>query len=189
MWASDRLGDGGAIFVGPGGVPLVFDHEGVGQFAGDLADRAVGEGMTPEDTEPLLRRMLADADVSEAHPDPAAAWEVFKQYATVPAECARDYLFFQVGDGHPESGLDGYFDFTREFEMRGASGDEPVWFEQVHIEFKVPHQSRLGVGTVILYSADFPDYDAFFAAVEQSAAFRAGLAFRGFVLAVYHTGV
>jgi carbamate kinase len=31
--------DGVAIFVGPGGVPVVFDHEGVEHFAGDLADR------------------------------------------------------------------------------------------------------------------------------------------------------
>jgi hypothetical protein len=31
--------DGVAIFVGPGGVPVVFDHEGVEHFAGELADR------------------------------------------------------------------------------------------------------------------------------------------------------
>lgn len=34
--------DGVAVFVGPGGVPVVFDHEGVEQFVGDLADRAAG---------------------------------------------------------------------------------------------------------------------------------------------------
>lgn len=145
--------------------------------------------MTPEESELLLRRLLAEAGVDEAHPDPAAAWEVFKRYAAVPAECARDYLFLQVGDGRPEYGSDGYFDFTREFEMRGASGDEPVWFEQVGVEFKVPLPLRLGVGTVTLYSVDFPDYASFFAAVEELPAFRAGLVFRGLVLAVYHTGV
>jgi hypothetical protein len=114
---------------------------------------------------------------------------VFKRYAALPADCARDHLFFQVGDGPPESGADGYFDFTREFEMRGASGNEPVWFEQVHIEFQVPPSLRLGAGTVTLYSVDFPDYGAFVAAVQQSAAFQAGLLFRGFRLAIYHTGV
>ncbi len=31
--------EGVAIFVGPGGVPVVFDHEGVEQFVGDLAER------------------------------------------------------------------------------------------------------------------------------------------------------
>lgn len=31
--------DGVAIFVGPGGVPVVFDHEGVEAFVGDLAER------------------------------------------------------------------------------------------------------------------------------------------------------
>ena len=31
--------DGVAVFVGPGGVPVVFDHEGVEHFAGDLANQ------------------------------------------------------------------------------------------------------------------------------------------------------
>ena len=29
--------DGVGVFVGPGGVPVIFDHEGVEQFVGDLA--------------------------------------------------------------------------------------------------------------------------------------------------------
>lgn len=33
--------NGVAIFVGPGGVPVVFDHEGVEHFVGDLAERPV----------------------------------------------------------------------------------------------------------------------------------------------------
>jgi carbamate kinase len=38
----DHLGalvarDGVAVFVGPGGLPVVFDHEGVEQFVGDLS--------------------------------------------------------------------------------------------------------------------------------------------------------
>lgn len=32
--------DGVALFAGPDGVPLIFDHEGVSQIVGDLADRA-----------------------------------------------------------------------------------------------------------------------------------------------------
>ena len=32
--------DGVAIYVAPGGVPTIFDHEGVEHFVGDLADRA-----------------------------------------------------------------------------------------------------------------------------------------------------
>jgi hypothetical protein len=31
--------DGVAVFVGPGGVPAIFDHEGVAQVVGDLANR------------------------------------------------------------------------------------------------------------------------------------------------------
>ena len=32
--------DGVALFAGPGGIPVIFDHEGVSQIIGDLADRA-----------------------------------------------------------------------------------------------------------------------------------------------------
>jgi hypothetical protein len=31
--------DGVAVFVGPGGVPAIFDYEGVAQVVGDLANR------------------------------------------------------------------------------------------------------------------------------------------------------
>ena len=31
--------DGVGLFVGPGGVPVVFDHEGVSQVIGDLSDQ------------------------------------------------------------------------------------------------------------------------------------------------------
>jgi hypothetical protein len=32
--------DGVAIYVGPGGVPVIFDHEGVSQFIGELMGQA-----------------------------------------------------------------------------------------------------------------------------------------------------
>jgi hypothetical protein len=32
--------DGVAIYVAPGGVPTIFDHEGVNQFVGDLMGRS-----------------------------------------------------------------------------------------------------------------------------------------------------
>jgi hypothetical protein len=31
--------DGVAVFVAPGGIPAIFDHEGVAQVVGDLANR------------------------------------------------------------------------------------------------------------------------------------------------------
>ena len=34
--------DGLAIFVGPGKVPVFFDHEGVSEVIGDLSGRAAG---------------------------------------------------------------------------------------------------------------------------------------------------
>jgi len=149
----------------------------------------ITQHMTPEDSESLLREMLRIAGVDEAHPDPTAAWEVFKRYAAVPVECARDFLFFQIGDSQPDRDIAGYFDFVREFEMRGPSGDDPVWFEQVHIEFNVPIPLKLNVDAVTHYSTDFSDYREFFQSVEGLPVFRTGLSFKGFVLSVYHTGV
>jgi len=32
--------DGVAVFIAAGGVPVIFDHEGVSQFIGDLMDQA-----------------------------------------------------------------------------------------------------------------------------------------------------
>lgn len=34
--------EGMALFVGPGRVPVIFDHEGVSQVIGDLAERPSG---------------------------------------------------------------------------------------------------------------------------------------------------
>jgi hypothetical protein len=33
--------DGVGMFVGPGGIPAIFDHEGVAQVIGDLANRTL----------------------------------------------------------------------------------------------------------------------------------------------------
>ena len=35
--------DGMGIYVAPGGIPVLFDHEGVSQFVGDLMERRNGE--------------------------------------------------------------------------------------------------------------------------------------------------
>ena len=32
--------DGVAIYIAPGGIPTIFDHEGVNQFIGDLMEQA-----------------------------------------------------------------------------------------------------------------------------------------------------
>lgn len=32
--------DGVAVYIGAGGVPILFDHEGVSQFTGDLMEQA-----------------------------------------------------------------------------------------------------------------------------------------------------
>lgn len=34
--------DGVAVYIGAGGIPVLFDHEGVGQFIGDLMAQTEG---------------------------------------------------------------------------------------------------------------------------------------------------
>ncbi len=36
--------DGVAVYLQAGGVPIIFDHEGVNQFAGDLMEKGNDEG-------------------------------------------------------------------------------------------------------------------------------------------------
>jgi hypothetical protein len=38
------LGDGAAVLLAPGNVPVFFDHEGVSQVMGDLSGRAADAG-------------------------------------------------------------------------------------------------------------------------------------------------
>lgn len=46
------LRDGVALFAAPGGVPVVFDHEGLSRVVGDVADRSCpncgSNGSSPE---------------------------------------------------------------------------------------------------------------------------------------------
>ncbi|MGL4552516.1 MAG: hypothetical protein ACRC33_15185 [Gemmataceae bacterium] len=38
------LGEGAAVLLAPGNVPVFFDHEGVSQVSGDLSGRGAGAG-------------------------------------------------------------------------------------------------------------------------------------------------
>ena len=49
----DQLGalvqrHGVAIFLGPGGIPVIFDHEGVEHFTGDMANRPPSQRYTSD---------------------------------------------------------------------------------------------------------------------------------------------
>ena len=38
-----RVGDGAAVLLAPGNVPVFFDNEGVSEFIGDLSSRGAGK--------------------------------------------------------------------------------------------------------------------------------------------------
>ncbi len=121
--------------------------------------------MTVDDYQNLLRCQLLRAGFDFAGPDPGLAWSVFKDLADEPVACSDSYLLWEVaGD---------YFDFVREFKHYEEDG--ALWFEQVTVHFTCSPPQSFGVRPLALFSSHYPDYDAFFRAVESRPEFVRGL--------------
>jgi hypothetical protein len=142
--------------------------------------------VTPSETEPHVLWLLSRSGLAVPRPDPLQVWKVFKRFAAEPVECDADYLLFQTGD--PDR-ADTYFDFCREFKLRHGEDEAIVWYEQIHFEFAARRPHRLGFAPVDRWSFHFQSVGDFFAAVEQSPEFRAGLSFPHWDFRVYHTGI
>jgi hypothetical protein len=128
-----------------------------------------------------LRQMLLDAGFRFDRPDPTLAWEVFKQFLTVPVESAGgrecEEVWFEACDGRQDEGWPGYFDFVRQFLQDTEGGAE--FHEQITAHFTCEPAARVGIpagGSVCVDLAELPDA---FVAVESAAAFQAGLGFAG----------
>jgi hypothetical protein len=124
--------------------------------------------MTVDDYEAAFRHRLLDAGFDFQKPDLALAWAVFKSFAAEPVESDESYLFWETGHD--------YFDFVREFKQDSARA---VWFEQLTVHFTRSAPHRLAVEPVVVSSHNYPNYAAFFQAVEQRPEFDNALAFRG----------
>ena len=123
--------------------------------------------MTVDDYEAAMRRRLLEAGFDFNRPDPALAWAVFKGFAAEPVECHDSYLFWEAASD--------YFDFVREF--RHYTESDAVWHEQLTIHFTCSPPDSLGVQQVTVFSRDYPNYEAFFKAVDGRPEFLKGLAF------------
>ncbi|MCI0461496.1 MAG: hypothetical protein L0Z62_31480 [Gemmataceae bacterium] len=145
--------------------------------------------MTIEESQDRLVQLLRDSGFNFAHPNPALAWEVFKQFSAEPVECDDDYLFFEAADGDKKHGWGGYFDFVREYRMPLPGDDAATWYEQLTAHFTNELPDELRIQPVSLHSPHFPDRDSFFRAVEQLPAFRKGLAFPRWAFEVRLDGV
>jgi hypothetical protein len=102
-------------------------------------------------------------------------------------KCEADYLLFQAGDS--EVMHDNYLDFCREFKLLDDENKAVFWYEQLHLEFSAPRPDRLGFAGMCRWPVDSESLADFFAIVERSSEFKAGLTFPHWSFHVYHTEV
>jgi hypothetical protein len=133
--------------------------------------------MDVNDAADRLRQLLADAGFNPDRPDPIAAWAAFKRFATEPMDLQTTELWFEAGDGDPASDSPAYFDFVRMFRHYPDDGAE--WGEQITAHFTAPPEVRLGLWGRSVQAEDVSDLPPWFAAVEASLAFKAGVGFAG----------
>jgi len=111
--------------------------------------------------------------------DAGLAWRVYQQFAEVPVESGGgrecEELWFEAGDGDPDKGWLGYFDFVRVFSQ--YTENDAVWHEMITAHFAGGPSVQLGLRATI--HADLADLPAWFRAVELSPAFRSGAGFEG----------
>jgi hypothetical protein len=145
----------------------------------------VAEDDPPPDRSHPAAVILRIESEKGAPSDPRRVWNAFKQFSAERVECESDVLLFQAGDSEIRNDI--YFDFCREFRLRGA--DNVVWYEQIHAEFLAHRPRRLHFNGTTSWSYDFDSLPEFFVAVEALPEFNAGVSFRHWSFSVYHTYV
>jgi hypothetical protein len=133
--------------------------------------------MNVNDAADRLRQLLADAGFNPDRPDPITAWAAFKRFAAEPMDVQTTELWFEAGDGDSASDSPAYFDFVRMFRHYPDDGAE--WDEQITAHFTAPPGVRLGLGGRSVQAEDVSDLPPWFATVEASLAFKAGVGFAG----------
>jgi hypothetical protein len=125
------------------------------------------------DAGPAFERLLAAESLDADRLAPGDAWNVFKDFARLPAEGDDDVLYAQFFVPDPLDEL-LHVTFIRHLELAGADGQlEPV--REVVCDIGYP-RTRGTPEPAELCSADHEDLDAFFAAVEARPEFRLAMA-------------
>jgi hypothetical protein len=143
-------------------------------------------GMDVNDAADRLRQLLADAGFNPDRPDPIAAWAAFKRFSAEPMDAQTTELWFEAGDGDPASDSPAYFDFVRMFRHDPDDGAE--WGEQITAHFTASPDVRLGLGGHSVQAEDVSDLPPWFAMVEASSSFKAGVWFAGWSFEVHIDG-
>ena len=133
--------------------------------------------MTIEESADRLRHLIAESGVA-TRADPVAIWTVFKRYAGESCAVPTRGYSFARGDGG--GGRPAYFEFGRAF-------DDELCGEQVTASFRGPPGVLLGLRAECSTGGAADSLPAWFAAVEASPAFQAGVRYSGwsFEVVVY----
>lgn len=129
-----------------------------------------------------MRALLLGVGFDAAHPNPALAWEAFKQFVAEPVDAATTELWFEAGDGDPEKGYPAYFDFVRMFSHDEDDGAD--WGEQITVHFTAEPSVRLGLRSGSVQAKNVADLQTWFGAVEASQSFKVGSGFAGWAFEV-----
>ena len=132
--------------------------------------------MTVDDAAARLEQLLVNAGFDRQNPDPALAWKAFRQFAVEPLELETAEIWFEASGDDP-----AYFDFVRSFTFEN---DDAAWDEHLTAHFTTSSQLNLGTGEDTIHAEDLSDLAAWFAEVEASPVFKAGLVYRGWAFEV-----
>jgi hypothetical protein len=121
------------------------------------------------DAGPTLDRLLKAATLDPDRLPPGDAWNVFKEFARLPADADDDVLYVQFFVPDPLDEL-LHVTYIRQLELADAAGElEPV--REVVCDIGYP-ATRGAPEAAELCSADFATLDTFFDAVESRPEFR-----------------
>src|SRR5438552_18488214 len=76
-----------------------------------------------------LKQLLVERGFDMDHPQPRQAWEVFKQFANEPANCADDTLHCEISVSEKTGTEQCYLVLSRRFEIN----DEEKFYDHLEI--------------------------------------------------------
>lgn len=143
--------------------------------------------MDSEDSEQILRAMLAENGLDFSQPDPLLVWEVFKQFVQLPLSQPDvvEGQLFQCGVFDFTGNDLFYLDFVRQYEFSNEEG-EYDHMEQVHCELTASPTIELKRLQTNLWAEECPSLEDFFRQVETLHEFQAAVQHRPYTLKISH---
>lgn len=127
--------------------------------------------MEVKDAERLLKEFLVVRGFDFANPSPTWAWDLFKDYAKLPARCAGDRVFANVGIINWENKELFRIDMGRYFDIQDDVNDFRRQ-RHVHLLFTTTPTTKLRELQAHLWTQKTPTMASYWAAVEGLLDFR-----------------